>query len=113
MADGETTHYVDIDHHTDTCWKHYFGALRLCFEVTHEGRTWQCCMVEYLWPDPVSADGEPLKTKYAAGSKKLYEVVDVQSVLYRAPLVTPPPLHEPTSSKKPHHSNSSIQVITT
>ena len=95
MEEGRPPHYVDVDHEACTVWKHYFGALRLCFEITHEGRTHQCCFVEYVWPGPELEDGEPLKTKYLTLSRKCYEVVDVQSVLYRAPLVTPPPLHEP------------------
>ena len=95
-------HYVDVDHEADTCWKHYFGALRLCFEVTFDGHTRQCCMVEYVWPESLDEDGEPLQTKYISLPRTAYEVIDVESVLYRAPLVTPPPLREPRPGEKPY-----------
>ena len=84
-------HYVDINH-DQHYYKHYFAELLLCFEVTHEGRTHQCVMVEYLWPDGGGDDGVPLATKYSRTKAKRYEVLDVSSVLYRAPLFTPPPL---------------------
>ena len=102
MEEGQPPHYVDVDHEADGVWKHYFGAVLLCFEVTHEGRTRQCVLVEYVWPEPAIEDGEPLQTKYITLSRRCYEVVDVQSVLYRAPLVTPPPLHEPRPGETPY-----------
>ena len=49
-------------------------------------------MVEYLWPEGVVRDVVPLETKYSHTKRRVYEVIDVHAVLYRAPLVTPPPL---------------------
>ena len=59
-------------------------------------------MVEYIWPDPVEVDGKALSTKYTTTAKKAYEVVGVESILYRAPLVTPPPLHETRTGETPY-----------
>ena len=101
MAADARPHYVDVDHDHDPYYKHFFGELLLCFEVTHEGNTRQCCMVEYLWPDGRGPDGVPLETKYSRTKRTLYEVLDVRSVLYRASLVTPPPLR-PVPGEQPY-----------
>ena len=55
----------------------------------------------YLWPDGRGPDGVPLETKYSRTKRKLYEVLDVRSVLYRASLVTPPPLR-PVPGEQPY-----------
>ena len=85
VSDDAPPHYVDMKHDEDR-WKHYFAQLLLCFEVTHDGHTRQCCMVKYVWPDGLGADGEPLSTKYSHTRRSYLEVLDVASVLYRAPL---------------------------
>ena len=77
-SDDDPQQYVDLDHN-DTNYKHYFGKLLLCFELTHEGVTRQCCMVEYLFPRELNAkDGAPLETDYITLKRKLYEVVRIQ-----------------------------------
>ena len=102
MVDEAEPHYVDVNHEDDGCWAHYFGALRLCFQVTHERVKKQCCLIEYVWPELETEDGKPLTAKYVSFAQKRYEVVDVESVLYRAPLFTPPPLREPGPGERPY-----------
>ena len=51
----------------------------------------------YLWPKGVftpEKDGVPLETEYGFAKKRSYVVQPVSSVLFRAPLVEPPPFQE-------------------
>ena len=94
--EGAPKHFVALDH-KDPGYRYFFGELMLCFTCVHEGVVHECCLVSYLWPRDVftrEKDGVPLETKYEFMRTKTYEVVSAASVLFRAPLVTPPPFEE-------------------
>ena len=74
------------------------GEVNLCFTITHQGVRHECIMITYVWPDVgddelPEADGLSLKTRYTfrGAASTLREVVAASRVLYRAPLVQPPP----------------------
>ena len=78
-------------------------ALGPAFECVHEGTKHQLCFVSYLWPKDVftrEGDGVPLVTQYEFLARRTYEVLPISAVLYRAPLVRPPPLRPAPNARE-------------
>ena len=63
----------------------------------------ECCFISYVYPKDVftaEKDGISLETRYEYLPLKSVEVRPVEQVLFRAPLVEPPPFEEPTEGRK-------------
>ena len=90
--------FVEV-RHDDPLFKYFFGELLLAFEATIAGARYELIFVKYLWPQdrpgPSSVpDGTPYATRYEFlnNGRDLREVLEINSVLRRAPLVRPPRL---------------------
>ena len=84
---------VNVDE-ADSMYETYFGELLLRFTCKYAGRVHELCFLRWLYPDddtPFDAIGgykeEPMVTRYRFLARSKYEVVGVNAIMHRAPLM--------------------------